>query len=303
MKHYDKIRRIGHPSTDGLFDTDGKLVIQEKMDGANFRFHIDVDGEYTFGSRNVSYENVRDEDIPKDFRPTIEYVRNTINDSQLETSVEQFGALTIFGESMHPHTIAYDWDAVPRFLGFDVYKHDGEEWMEPQTASDVIRLCGLQSCPQIDLVRDVAAFDVEEYLPPQSAYRDGEAEGIVVRNTHTNVRAKYVTDQFAEKHGEVNSGEYEETTTSDAERMANRYTGDNNQRIRKTVHKLVDEGHTMEMPLMEQLGPRVIEDIAIEEADEFICENWTVDFHEFRKCINKACVATLKVMLNERARE
>lgn len=303
MKHYDKIRRIGHPSTDGLFDTNGKLVIQEKMDGANFRFHIDADGDFTFGSRNVSYENVPDEDIPNDFRPTIEYVVDTINDSQLETSVEQFGPLTIFGESMHSHTLEYEWDSVPRFLGFDVYKHDSDAWMKPETARDVIKLCGLEACPQIAVVHDVAECDVDEYCPPQSAYRDGNAEGIVVRNTHTNVRAKYVTEQFAEKHGEANSGEYDKTTTSDAERMANRYTGDNNQRIRKTVHKLVDEGYTMEMPLMEQLGPRVIEDIAIEEADEFICENWTVDFHEFRKHINKACVATLKAMLNERARE
>jgi ATP-dependent RNA circularization protein (DNA/RNA ligase family) len=296
MYKYDKIRQIGHPETDGVFDEDGELVIQEKVDGANFRFHIDNEVSITYGSRNVSYDGVECEDIPKNFKRTIEYVEETVDTDVAESLVTETGPFTVFGESMHPHLIEYDWKETPRFIGFDVRLNDSEMYCDPVVALNTIEQLGLHTISVIDRI-DPNEFDVEEYAEPESAYRDGTAEGIVVKNTKTNVRMKSVTEQFEEKHDRMKSRTRESQMNSDAERMANRYTGDDNQRIRKTIHKLTDEGYELDMSLMEQLGPRIIEDIAVEEADEFILENWTVDFHEFRKHVNRLCVRTLQSML------
>lgn len=312
MYKYNKIRQIGHPETEGVFDESGELVIQEKVDGANFRFHIDtnVDRESSsaqsdtsghvsiiYGSRNVSYDDVEYDDIPQDFKRTIEYVEETIDtDTAGSLVTKTTGPFTVFGESMHPHLLAYNWEEIPRFIGFDVRLDETETYCEPSVALNMIEQIGLETINVIDRIAP-NEFDEKEYAEPESAYRDGMAEGIVVRNTKTNVRAKRVTEQFAERHEKTKSKTRESRMNSDAERMARRYTGDNNQRVRKTIHKLIDEGYVLEMSLMEQLGPRVIEDIAVEEADEFILENWTVDFHEFRKHVNRSCVRTLQSMI------
>lgn len=42
MKKYDKIKRLGHRSTDGIFE-DGKIVATEKLDGNNFRVMLHED--------------------------------------------------------------------------------------------------------------------------------------------------------------------------------------------------------------------------------------------------------------------
>lgn len=308
MKKFPKLRRIGHPETDGLFDERGNIVIQEKMDGANFRFRLNEEFELTFGSRNESYENRPEEDIPKNFRPTIEHVRENIDMDALLKIVDDFGPVTIYGESMHPHTLEYDWEEVPQFLGFDIWNEDNESWYSPVFALDLIEEIGLDPAPLYGIpglgtIIPVDEFDIGEWEEPESHYRDGLAEGIVLRNTLTRARAKFVTEEFAEKHGSVKPGTAPEGL-SDAKKMAHRYTGPDNRRIRKQVTKLVeDKGYDLEMELMPELGPGVVEDIAVEEADEFIMENWTVDFHQFRKEVNQQCVDTIKDMMTERLQE
>lgn len=312
MKKFPKVRRIGHPSTDGLFDENGEIVIQEKMDGANFRIYLNLDdnGEpvVEFGSRNQTYENVDDDDIPKSFRPTIDYANDKLTTNQIIGLVQDEGPVTVFGESMHSHTLDYDWENTPRFLGFDVWSHRDSEWRHPTGALNIIESLGFETVPLYGIpglgtMIPVDEFNMDEWEEPESHYRDGLSEGIVLRNTHTCVRAKFVTEAFAEKHGGTKPGKAPEGL-SDAQRMAERYTGPDNRRIRKQVLKLVeDEGHDLEMELMPELGPAVVEDIAIEEANDFICENWTVDFHQFRKVVNKQCVETIKKMMQERSQQ
>ncbi|MFC7188407.1 hypothetical protein ACFQL7_20760 [Halocatena marina] len=64
--------------------------------------------------------------------------------------------------------------------------------------------------------------------------------------------------------------------------------------------KLVeDEDHDLEMEIMAELGPRVIEDIGVEEGHDFIFKRWTIDFHQLRKLINKRCVNVVKRQMRE----
>lgn len=200
MKSYPKVRAIDSVHTAGLFDERGELLIQEKMDGANFRIFVAIDdsGDLTveFGSRRVSFANKAENNIPKNFQETI---------------------------------------------------------------------------------------DPEEWDSPESQYRDGFAEGIIIRNTHTRTRAKLVTEEFAEAHRSGQRTSYEHDPV-DARRMAVKYTGNDRQRIHKLATKLTeDEGHTLEISLMQQLAPRVIEDIGREEGYNILLEDYEVDLHKFRQ--------------------
>lgn len=158
-------------------------------DGATFRFFVDSDdnGDLTvaFGSRRVSFVNNAERNIPKNFQETIAYVSETLQATSL---VADEGSLTVFGESMHQHTIKYD-NGTPCFLGFDVWSHEDAEWLRPDTARVTIERLGFETVPQYT-DSTVGSFVPEVWDTPASHYRDGQAEGIVHRNTHTRARAK-----------------------------------------------------------------------------------------------------------------
>ena len=40
---YTKIKALGDPANEGIFTIPGKVVIQEKIDGANFAFYVEND--------------------------------------------------------------------------------------------------------------------------------------------------------------------------------------------------------------------------------------------------------------------
>lgn len=63
-----------------------------------------------------------------------------------------------------------------------------------------------------------------------------------------------------------------------------KYTGNDRERIQKIATKLTeDEGHPLEITLMGQLAPHVIEDIGREEGHNIRLEDYEVDLHKFRE--------------------
>lgn len=122
--------------------------------------------------------------------------------------------VTVFGENMVKHSLEYDWDEVPRFVGFDVYAHteDGGYYLSTSDAYAFIRDLGLETAPIVDEI-PVDGFD-QDYEVPESEWRDGKAEGVVIINRDQeennrsgfSTRAKLVTDEFVEKHQEEMDG-------------------------------------------------------------------------------------------------
>ena len=73
MRTYPSIRYPNEPETDGLLEPGADIVVMEKLDGANFRWHFDEDGRIVPGSRRVEYESADDENLDKNFIHAIEY--------------------------------------------------------------------------------------------------------------------------------------------------------------------------------------------------------------------------------------
>ena len=331
FKQYPKLRRPSHSETDGLFASDDhRLVITEKTDGNNYRFTRDGD-DLRFGSRNVDLGTDPDE-IGGMFEDVTEYIcdRVTPGDlASLEETVRDVVGLSdgvvidvvLFGENAVQHTIDdYLWDQMPQFQLFDVWV----EWSDPDTGK---RLDGVwlpwisDESPVdvqyvahellIDTVPVVTSTTVGEFLDsvgvgnyevPASRYRPGDrpAEGVVFRNVDTGVKAKYISEEFAEK---MESAKSSSMTGADSEYDHWQFVDQHvtKQRIRKNVAKMLEEpgnGYDeLEMRLMEDLHLRVWRDVWAEDYEDIIATDWVLDMGELHNKVATKCANHLRELI------
>lgn len=309
MRKYPKVKYPNDEDAKGVFAS-GDIVIQEKLDGANFRFTLEdnLDEEYhtserdiVFGSRNVIFKNQSDEN--KQFERSMEYIRDVVDPKIIREIQEKHnGSLTFFGESMTPHTLEYDWKNTPRFIGFDVYHEDDERWLTQANIERAFDELNLPTTPVIDIVSAKAWGDYSIEVG-ESAFGDVKAEGFTFKNYDTQTFAKFVRDDFKEK-AKKTFGASKKQQKSGAEKLS--YTYITNARIEKQAHKLVDEGEydSLKMEMMKDLPTAVIRDMAEEEAGNiFMDENFEVDLGDFRSETSGRCAQVLKQMIQQRAIE
>lgn len=297
MKKYPKLRYPGEPETEGLFAA-GKIIIQEKMDGSNFRFSWNIEDGFTFGSRNTYGDSLQTDQ----FEDTITYLKDNADTGMLSAFDKTFGELVYFGEAMNPHTISYDWANTPYFIGFDIWNVEEQMFLPTDTVERLYDELGLPLAPILD---EVPASEWKDYdfEPPESAFYDGLAEGAVFKNHDTGVYGKFVRDDFKENNKKA-FGKPKKHQESGAEKLAYQYVA--NPRIEKAAHRLVDEGEWdgLTMDMMVDLPEEVIRDMATEEAGNiFMGENWDVDLGDFRSIISGRCATILRRMIDETTRE
>lgn len=315
LKSYPSIKRLGHDSNSGILDG-GHVVMKEKMDGANFRFtYYPEEDRIVFGSRNIEYWNDGNQEItdsdrrwfkinsylnkipftkqrkvePQDdvdstFDHAIEFVREQVDVSAIKHYEQMLGPLVFYGEAMHPHTLEYDWDNTPRVIGFDVYSIEHEEFLEWSASEKIFNEMCLPTVPTVyegEITEAPADLTWDgDIAIPDSQYRDGTPEGIVIRNEDTDQTAKYRTDKFKEMHksqSATNSDDYE---PSDGEMLAQQFATE--ARVLKMIHKYEDRGIGVEMSVMEELWRDVFDDIVDEEYETIFLGNYTIDTKDFR---------------------
>jgi hypothetical protein len=300
VKKYPKVKRIGHSVNEGIFESDNyHLHVQEKLDGANFRFTLqrnieeeyhDPDRDLVFGSRNNVYKNERDRD--DSFTHAIEYVRKNVDLGLLEQYDTLHGELTFFGEAMHPHTLDYDWDETPSFLGFDIYSGESSEFLNP---NEVRELYGIMGLPHVPVLSPAVIED--EFECPDSQYHDGLAEGVVIKNTETGQRAKIRGEKFKEMHPTQsavnNEGNYD---PADAVVLANQFATE--ARILKMIHKYENRGRDIGMGVMEDLWRDVFDDIIEEEYETIFLGDHTLNTKDFRSEVASNTAGVLQTYLN-----
>jgi len=314
MKKYTKIRRIGHSRNNEILDN-GELILKEKLDGANFRFTVtEIDGEqkFLFGSKNVEYkidgEPDYSENVDGRFTDAIEHIRENCDPANFNPD------FTYFAENMVKHSLDYRFDEMPQVIGFDIYDHKTESYKATPAAYEIFHQHGIETAPLVnseDL--DATSFDPEEYEIPESNYRDGKMEGVVIINTEQeedrrsgfSTRAKMVTDEFAEKHKKATGANQSKEAVHGHEKVISKYCTDG--RIRKTIEKMRDEGRDMGMELMENtssstgLPMRVAVDILEEEADSIVRRNDEFSWKKYRSLISKRCVHVLRQEIQRNA--
>ena len=107
--------------------------------------------------------------------------------------------------------------------------------------------------------------------------------------------AKIVDDEFKEKSKGLFGGSSESRKLNNSDKIAEIYATPG--RIEKIIHKLHDEGYTIEMPLMKELFVRVIDDILEEEIIEIYNQFDSINFKELSKAVSKRCPKVLKKVM------
>lgn len=314
MKKYTKIRRIGHNRNCHILD-DGELILKEKLDGANFRFTVtEIDGEkkFLFGSKNVEYkidgEPDYTENVDGRFTDAIEYIRDNCDPANFNTD------FTYFAENMVKHSLDYQFEEMPQVIGFDIYDHEAETYKSTPAAYEIFHSHGIETAPLVnDEDIDATEFSPEDYEIPESNFRDGKMEGVVIINTEQeednrsgfSTRAKMVTDEFAEKHKKATGANQSKEAVHGHEKIVSKYCTDG--RIRKHIEKMRDEGRPLGMELMGNEGDsaglpiRVSSDIIEEEADEIVRRNDKMYWKNYRSLVAKRCVNVLRQEIQKNA--
>ena len=296
MEKYPKIKRLGDSENKGIFDVldDDIIYVTEKVDGANARYWRE-DGEIVFGSRNV---NDLEEDN-KQFGKYIRYIKEKVDPEDLDQD------LIYVGEFMTPHTLQYDWDNIPTFIGFDVLNKNTGLPLSPGYAKKKFEELGLEFVPILfkGTPREFLDKGKESFMN-ESKYRDGKPEGIVIKNPNRlnqydrPMYAKVVNEDFHEKK---KTFQPKKIKKQDTYRLVDEYVTE--ARIRKILNKMtVEEGKELSRKLTEPLFHRVINDTLQEEIID-IAHNGSIgeiNFGLLYSLVPKKCVKVIDKVMEEK---
>lgn len=286
---YPKIKRLGHKETKGIWD--GTVVVEEKIDGANFRFMYDPELGLRWGTRNVDYTTVNPRDWPKRFEKQYEWVQE-----QAE-AVAKFPGYVFYAEAIIPHSIQYDWKKFPApLIGFDVYDVENNEWIPYPENRELFKRIGLPFVPVVDVLKGKPSLEKFEELVPKSQFYDGIAEGVVLKNYDNGVFAKILSEKFVEVNRSI-FGKSKKEIKDETEKWFEYLFSP--RRIEKTIERLVDEGYELDMALMRDLLYAVMKDAMEEEGFEFISRANAVDIRKMRKMLSKRCQNILQRKIAE----
>ena len=306
---YPKVKRVGdHDVKDIFSDPNDAVVVQEKIDGANFRFMV-KDGNIIFGSRSRQLTNDKgeDADVDKNFKRCVEYIREMLQDKDLT----DYDGMIFFGENCVKHTLDYDWDSIPPFLGFDIYDTNTQVFLTWWEVRCIYYQLGLKVVPEVilahcsDVKNDIQSRGLDSfigksyYASPSSD--DTKMEGVVVKNYDKQMFAKYVRDEFKEKNAKAFGGSPKYNKVDDTDNAEFIFKYCTNARIEKIIFSHINEGKPLDMKLMGSIIKDTYLDIIEEEWREILTSNWKLDFKKLRKAIAPRCRAVLEQMITNNA--
>jgi hypothetical protein len=156
FKKYPKINQVGHEDCKDIFsDSEDFLVIEEKIDGGQFNFFI-KDNKIYFGTHNKPIgEKV--EEFDKNWKRVAEHIVKQIS---LRNDLSVFENHIFYGEACLKHTIDYNWERIPPFLGYDVWSIKEDKFIDMGLARYYYEQLNLSFVPVINecQVKDLSKF-------------------------------------------------------------------------------------------------------------------------------------------------
>lgn len=299
---YPKIFALGHEENAEIFNNPDDLIwVEEKIDGTNIRIFIH-DGKITFGS----HKRELDENPEKFFIRILEYINYKLKGKDLS----KYNNYILYGEGCIKHTINYDWDKIPPFLGFDILDCNTNRFLKPKDASLIFESLGFTFVPILNLELNIltaktASFFLSELNDeklPQSKYYLGSVEGLVFKNYNKEIDifAKYVSTKFKEKNEDAFGVSKKKARTRDENNNNELFisTYATNARIDKGIFALIEDGNILDMKLMHKLPKYIMDDIWEENWKELINSNYIFDFKDLRQKISKRCLNVLKNIID-----
>lgn len=244
------------PACEATVDLTGHLWIQELPTGGDLRFRLTDSGALEFGTRSETAASITA--LPASYRRGAQFVRDGIDRTALQAASTDPTSITFFGLATRYEGLDYDWQAVPVFLGVDVWSGRKNRYLPPDAATTVFERLGLPTLPAIAKEQPVAHTDLSQYsegaIPPGSSWAEDPAAGILLRDK-TGTRCEVWFDSTARTETAP------EPATADE--LAAEYVTE--ARIRRTVERVQAAGQA---PTVETIRERIVADVAREHYAE-----------------------------------
>jgi len=202
---YPKILNLGDPSLENLFK--GPVVVEEKVDGSQFRVWFDADGKIHYGSKAVDY----DDEHPPDrmFVPAIAEAERHF--STIDGSLAGFFFVFEFLATAQQNALTYARIPNDHLVLLEVCKNGN--WLSRREKESWASKLGFEVIPVLAQGEFTTAEALERLLETQSFLGGVTVEGIVIKNYgqfHTfsylagaPVFAKHVRSEFRELNRQV----------------------------------------------------------------------------------------------------
>lgn len=175
----------GVPSTPPLAEApadllSGHLWLVELIDGHPLRFQLQDSGLLRVGDAERAYDDPAA--IPLPLRRAVSHIRTTLEREALTAAVDDVSEVTFVGVATTRRSVPYDLDAMPPFLGTDIWVAAAGSFRPPDAADGIFRRLGLDPINAFSRECHARDFDADQYSIPSSAWYDGPAAGVVIRN-------------------------------------------------------------------------------------------------------------------------
>lgn len=295
QKKFMDIVRLGHKSTLGVLKEGNRIVIQEKIDGANASFRR-VGSELVAFSRN---NQLTPENTLGGFYDFVKGLDISLGEGYI-----------FFGEWTNPHKVKYP-EHQKKFFLYDIYDVEEGKYLDFDVVENVANHLGLNLVP-VFYDGEYQSFEhLQSFVgKTELGGRLGDeeiGEGIVVKNVDyvdrfgNQIFVKLVTDAFREVQKQKAPKDPKIALTQEQTFVDATVT---EPRVEKFLHKFVDEGILDEHYGIEDMGiilknmnNRVKEDILKEERD-MLPEEY--DDKQLNKAVSRTVVRTVKSILDKR---
>ncbi|CDK39367.1 RNA ligase family protein [Halorubrum sp. AJ67] len=279
------------------------------------------DGSLVFGTRRTIRGCHRDdlEEIDGALHRAVRCLRDGIDSDALRRCHDEHGGpLIVYAENLVYSTLDYGYTErdLPALVGFDVLPYAAIDSMTPPGNPYAETFEGFLSIDKAwrvfeririedtshdrafvpaSIIAETSEFDPDNYAVPRSSLADDiRAEGVVVRSDNYDRRVKVVREAFEELNREQFGHDPDDAETG-AEQIVAMYC--TSARIRKTVRSLVVEAdREFGVHLVEDLYPRVVEDIWAEHWQEIMRLDFEFTPADVYPLVAKRCVTELRQM-------
>lgn len=238
-KKFIDITRLKNGYMDG-FRTGDKIIIQEKIDGANAAIRTDGADVFAQSRKNVlSEENT--------LRGFYGFTQSLDKSTVIDTLGDDF---ILYGEWLVPHSVKYPEERYNKFYAYDVYSLSRGEFLPQNEVKSIAEKIGVPYVP-VFFEGEFKDWDSVLALVGKTEMGGEYGEGIVVKNmtrlsemsnTKLPPYVKIVCERFAETKGHKDSKPVDPEKIKEAERVKGLVaTIVTPARVEKLVNKMVDE--------------------------------------------------------------
>lgn len=242
------------PAFQDGFEIGDKIVIQEKIDGANFSIRFDRENNVVRAfSRN------KELDCMNNLRGAYEWAQRLDVDQVREVLGD---TLVLFAEWLVSHTVPYPDERYKNAYCFDVYNIETEQYLQQDEVKKIVDRLGLTYVPVFYEGEFVSWEHIRGFIGKTEL--GGEyGEGVVVKNesklNNPNTRlpfyVKLVCDQFCETKSHKSSKPTDFAKLAERERKQElTNTIVTQARVQKLLNEMVDEGILVEDWSAKEMG-------------------------------------------------